>query len=361
MDDRFYAVILAGGKGERFWPLSTARRPKQLLALLGDKTLLAQAVDRLEGLIPPERVLVITSAALVDESRRAAPALPAGNVIGEPIGRDTAAAVALACALVRARRPDGVFCILTADQVMGDLPRYRATLEHSLRLAAEEDALITIGMRPTAPLTSFGYIEAETVHAERGGITFRKARRFVEKPDEVRAKEYVASGRFFWNAGMFIWSVPTLVRALQRHCPHLHALLERLQPVVGTAEFASALGREYPALPKISIDYALMEKSSDIVMAEGTFPWDDVGSWTAVAAHLPADGAANTVVGDVAAVEAGGNIVFSQGRLTALLGVKDLVIVQAEGVTLVCPRSRAQDIKKLVEQVKAAGRYDALL
>ena len=361
MNERFFAVILAGGKGERFWPLSTSRRPKQLLALFGEKTLLAQAVERLEGLIPPERTLVITSEFLVAATRAAAPALPAENVIGEPVGRDTAAAVALAAALVGARRPDGVFCILTADQLMEDLPLFRLTLEESLALAAREDVLITIGIRPAEPSTSFGYIHAGPVLSTSRGIVFHEALRFVEKPDLETARGYVADGHYCWNAGMFIWSVPTVTEALRAHCPHLFALIERLRPVAGTPQLAAALAREYPGLPKISIDYALMEKAKRIVMARGTFPWDDVGSWPAVAAHLPADAAGNTVVGEAELIDSAGNVIYSQGRLTAVIGVKDLVIVQAEGVTLVCPRDRAQDVKKMVERVKAAGRHPEVL
>lgn len=360
MNEQDFAVILAGGRGERFWPLSTSRRPKQFLSLVGDRTLLAQAVDRLEGLIPPERVLVITNAEFVDVAREAAPALPAENVIGEPVGRDTAAAVALGLAVVRARTPDPAFCVLTADHVIGDLDLFRATLRESLALARAEDALLTIGLEPAAPSTSFGYIEAGPPEADRDGIQFHRARRFVEKPDAETAARYVAEGNYYWNAGMFIWSAAALERALERHRPALHALARDLAPAVGTPGFADALRAAYDPLPRISIDYALMEKADNILMARGTFAWDDVGSWPALARHLPADADGNVVVGLAAGLDARDNIVVSRDRLTALIGVRDLIVVQAGRATLVCPKDRAQDLKALLAKLREAGHDDVL-
>ncbi len=361
MTESMYAVILAGGKGERFWPLSTSACPKQLLSLVGDKPLLAQAVDRLDGLIPPERVYVITNEDLVEPSQAAAPQLPPENIIGEPMGRDTAAAAALGAVLVKAHDPKASFCILTADHVIGDLDDYRATLRESLLLAQEEDVLITIGIQPNEASTGYGYIEATTAHTERKGVEFLKASRFVEKPDRETARRYLASGSFFWNAGMFIWSVPTLEKALRQHRPVLADMMDRLLPEVKTPEFLIELAREYESLEKISIDYALMEKADNILMVRGAFQWDDVGSWPALENHFERNADGNIAIGDCQAVETDGNIVYSKDHLTALIGVKDLVVVQAKGVTLICPRDRAQDVKKLVEKLKSTGGYDDLL
>ncbi len=361
MNTSDYAVILAGGKGERFWPLSTSRKPKQFLTLLGDRSLLAQSVDRLNGLIPPERVLVITHADFCETAREAAPDLPPENIIGEPVGRDTAAAVALGLALIRARDPEAAFCILTADHIIGDPKRFRATLAESLALARAEDVLITIGMPPTAPSTSFGYIETEGDPKPRNGIDFFRARRFVEKPDRATAERYLAEGRYFWNAGMFIWSVAALDRALAEHRPVLHAMAKELESTVGCPEFDEALRRAYEPLEKISVDYALMEKADNIVMARGSFPWDDVGSWPALDRHIAKNADGNTAVGDTLGLDAKDNIVVSPGRLTALIGVRDLVVVQAEGVTLVCPKDRSQEIKVLLERVREQKRHTELL
>ena len=361
MDTQRYAVILAGGRGERFWPLSTARRPKQLLNLVGDDTLLAQAVKRLAGLIPPERVLVITSADLVEASREAAPMLPSGNIIGEPMGRDTAAAVALAAALVKARDPQGVFAILTADHIIGDLPLFQTTLRAGMDLAAAGKVLVTIGLAPTEPSTAYGYIERAELSAEREGCSFFKAVRFVEKPDRERAAGYLASGRYLWNSGMFIWSVASIEAALQQHRPELGKLVETFAQAAQAGQLAESLATIYPTLQKISIDYAVMEKADNILVAEGRFAWDDVGSWTALENHFPKDASGNVVVGESVAWSAGDNIVISKDRVTALVGVRDLVVVQAEGVTLVCHREQAQNIKKLLETIRQSGQHAELL
>jgi mannose-1-phosphate guanylyltransferase len=360
MNEHAYAVIMAGGRGERFWPLSTSKRPKQLLSLVGDRTLLGQAVERLEGLIPPERVFIITNADLVDATRAAAPELPAENVIGEPVGRDTAAAVALGAALVKAKDPDGVFAILTADHVMGKLELYRKTLEEALDLAAKEAVYITIGIKPDEPSTGYGYVERGELHSE-GDIKFFAAKRFVEKPERAVAEEYLASGNFYWNSGMFIWSAKTVIDGLSQHKPELVEMIDRVIPVVGTDKFEAVLAAEYQDLVKISIDFALMEHVENILVAEGVFDWDDVGSWTALPAHFePIEG--NTSIGDVQVIDARNNIVCSKGgHLTALIGVDDLIVVQSEGVTVICPRDRAQDIKQMVQQVKATGSYDELI
>ncbi len=356
--EQTYAVILAGGRGERFWPLSTSKRPKQLVSLVGDETLLAQAVNRLDGLIPPERVFVITNADLVEASREAAPALPPENVIGEPIGRDTAAAVALAAALVGAKSEAASFCILTADHIMGDLEVYRASLRESLRLAQNQDVLITIGITPTEPSSGYGYIETGDPAEVCEGIRFFHAKRFVEKPDRETAAGYLKSGKYYWNSGMFVWSVRSLYTALQSHRPPLADLIDDLKPVIGTPQFADRLAEAYAGLEKISIDYAVMEKANNILMVQGTFAWDDVGAWPALENHFERNVDGNVVIGDCQSVDAAGNIVFSKDRLTALIGVTDLVVVQTDGVTLICPRDRAQDVKRMVEKLRQTGRHD---
>ncbi len=353
-----YAVILAGGRGERFWPLSTSSRPKQLLSLVGEETLMAQAVHRLEGLIPPERIFVITNTDLVDATCAAVPEVPAGQIIGEPMGRDTAAAVALGAVLVKARDPDAAFCVLTADHIIKDMDGFRNTLRAGLHIARNQDVLITIGMEPRGPSTGYGYIEAGESEYEEDGGSFLKAKRFVEKPDAETAEQYVKSGRYYWNSGMFIWSVSSVEQGMRQHRPKLADMMNRLSSQVGGTGFLEAVRHEYEQLDKISIDYALMEKADNIVMAKGIFDWDDVGSWPALENHFKADQAGNVVIGESEGLDAGANIVYSKNRLTALLGVDNLVVVQAEGVTLICAKDRAQDIKKLVEQVRKVGRYE---
>ncbi len=361
MSTPYYAVIMAGGRGERFWPLSTSKRPKQLLDLVGERALIAQAVDRISELIPPGNVFVVTNADLVVATRAALPELPAENIIGEPMGRDTAAAVALGCALVEAKDPAAAFCILTADQVMGDLPVFRATLRDALALALQEPVLITLGIRPAHPDTGFGYICAGERHAEQGETTFFRVQKFEEKPNLARARQFVSEGNYYWNSGMFIWSVATLREALERYCSPLVCMMDAVKPVLGGERFLSVLRTRYEMLSKISIDYALMEKADNILMAEGTFAWDDVGSWPALQNHFSPDEDGNTVIGNGEMLDSRGNILYSRNRLTACIGVKDLIIVQAEGVTLVCPKDRAQDIKLLVKALHERGDCGDLL
>ena len=336
-----YAVIMAGGKGERFWPLSTARRPKQLLDLAGGKPLILQAVDRLAGLVAPERILIVTNESLVEPIRALLGQGSPIGVLGEPVGRDTAAAIAAGAAWIRHRDPDGVFCVLTADHVIGDLPAFRDILSRGLELCARHDVLMTIGIAPTEPSSAYGYIEAGEGWQKSGDVEFFRVRRFVEKPDVETARGYVATGRYAWNSGMFIWSVRSIHRAL--------------------SEFQAALERDFPVLDKISIDYAVMEKARNIVVCKGTFAWDDVGSWPALESHLGKDGQGNATKGDVETLDSARNIVVSDGRLTALVGVDDLVVVQAEGVTLVCSKARSQDIKGLLARLRAQPEREKIL
>jgi mannose-1-phosphate guanylyltransferase len=361
MNENRFAVIMAGGRGERFWPMSTAKKPKQVLSIVGGRPMLAQAVDRLKGFIPPERVLVITNASLVEVSREAAPELPPENIIGEPFGRDTAAACALAAAIVKARCSDGSFCILTADHVMKDIPLFQQTLREGFEQAETRDDLVTIGIKPTFASTGFGYIETGDAIENDGDITFFKALRFVEKPDEATAREYIETGRFFWNSGMFIWKADALLDALRSYQPPLLAMADAMQPVVDSESFDVKLEEEYSKLEKISIDYAIMEKADNIITAVGEFGWYDVGSWPALEDHFDKDDAGNVMVGRGKLLDSADNIVVSGERVTALIGVHDLVVVQAENATLICPRERAQEVKEMVRLLEADGSYGDIL
>ena len=341
-----YAIIMAGGNGERFWPLSTPEHPKQFLTLFGGKPLIRHATDRLAGLIPPERTLVITAERLAAETRRALPGIPKGNVIGEPCRRDTAAAVACACGLVkRLGGPDAVGCILTADQLIGPATKFRRALKDAIRVASHADAIVTIGIAPDRPATGFGYIECGSRIETATATEFHAVRRFVEKPDEPTAKRYLKSGRFCWNSGMFIWRASVMEDAFARCAPDIAALIGG---VACAKSVRATLRKTYPALRAISVDYAVMEKVRKVVVARSDFTWDDVGSWTALPKHFPCDAAGNTCLGKTALLDTHGSIVVSEGgRLTAVLGMKDVVVVQTADATLVCAKSRVQDIKRL--------------
>jgi mannose-1-phosphate guanylyltransferase len=251
--------------------------------------------------------------------------------------------------------------VLTADQVMGDLDVFKATLRGGMDLAEKNEILVTIGIQPVFPSTGFGYIESGADFAKAEGVQFKKAVRFVEKPALPKAQEYLASGKFFWNSGMFIWSVPTLAKAFAAHCPAMKKLMDELLAYAARGEIVQGLGKTYPGLTKISVDYALMEKADNIVMACGTFAWDDVGSWPALESHFPQDENGNTLIGDCQQVDSTSNIIYSKDRLTAVIGAENLIVVQAEGVTLVCPKEKAQDIKKMLARLREKGAYERLL
>ncbi|MBI2441755.1 MAG: NTP transferase domain-containing protein [Lentisphaerae bacterium] len=352
MNPESYAVILAGGQGERFWPLSTRARPKQLLALVGRRALLVEAVRRVRPIIPPRRILVITAEHLREAVQRLLPGLPKENIVGEPCGRNTAAAITLGAALIKARNPQAVFCVLTGDHLIDDLKVFHGTLRDAFRRAHEADVLLTIGLLPSFPSTGFGYIEAGERLAGKTRTVFYKVRRFVEKPDGRHAAAYIRTGRFYWNSGMFVWSLAAWERALKRYRPVLARALARLTPLVGRSGFQAGLKRIYTPLESISVDYAIMEKADNIAMAEGLFAWDDVGAWSALARHLPQDARGNVAIGPTELMEAAGNIVVADGGLVALMGVENLVVVKAGSAVLVCGKERSEDVKRLVAQLR---------
>jgi mannose-1-phosphate guanylyltransferase len=317
-------------------------------------------VNWLAALVPPEQVLVITNESLVEACRCAIPQVPAENVIGEPCGRDTAAACALAGAIVAKRCPDAVLAMLTADHVMRDGDRFRAVLGAAYERALREPVIVTLGIKPDYPSTGFGYIECGEGAAE-SGVVFRPAIRFVEKPDRSTAEGYLQTGRYLWNGGMFIWHVRTLQDALDRHVPVLAQMTRDLMPAVDTAGFCSALRAAYAPLSRISIDYAVMEKAANIVTAESSFGWLDVGTWAALEKLHEKDAQGNILLGVSEALDSRGNLVVSRERLTALIGVEDLVVVHAGDATLICPKNRTEDVKQMVQALAARGDCDAYL
>ena len=337
----FYAVILSGGSGERFWPLSTSDRPKQFLSVFGGKSLIRQAVDRLKGLVPFERILVITADMLVKATRRELPELPRANIIAEPCRRDTAAAVATACGAVAA--------ILTADQLMRDVPAFRRVLADAARAAAATDDIVTMGVAPDYPATGFGYIQVGDPVPLRTKTAFHRAVRFVEKPDAKTAAKYLASGKYAWNAGMFVWKVATMKAALVARAPAL-AILEAAV-ADRKNRVPAVLATLYPQLPRISIDYAVMEKVQNILVSRAAFGWDDVGTWSAADRHLATDARRNVVKGNVATLDVSDSVAISEGPHVAVLGVEGLVVVATKDSVLVAAKDRVQDLKKLLAKM----------
>lgn len=367
-----FIVIMAGGKGERFWPVSREATPKQLITLLGGRSFLQQAVDRVRPLVPIENILIITNVVQAAAVRGQLPELPPDNIIGEPMGRDTCAAVALGAALVGARDEAGVLAVLPADHVIPDAACFQQVLSDAFELAARQDVIVTIGIPPTSPETGYGYIQAGSallsdVDGQSLTTRFFKAERFVEKPNLETAGRYLAEGNFRWNAGMFVWSYQTIHSALVEHQPEIAAAADRWRQsaVRGPGVLIEALAAEYPTVKKISIDFAVMERARNVVVADGAFDWDDLGAWPALSRHLSRDADGNALVGSVVQVGAAGNIVYdarTRGRTPiTLVGVKDSIVVLTDDAILVAARNEAQRIKELVRQLAANPAFAALV
>ena len=358
-----FVVILAGGKGERFWPLSRQARPKQLLPIVGDKPMLAQTLSRVGRVVPRKNILIITNAAQAAAVREVCRGLPARNIIAEPVGRDSGPAVGLAAALVERVDPRGVFAILAADHVIHDEAAFRRDLKAAFAAAEASPVMVTIGIVPTEPVTGYGYIKTAKKRSKVAPGTIQPVERFVEKPDLKTAKGYLASGDYFWNAGMFVWSVPVVLQAFADHAPALARGLATLRRLLGSGRpLTAVLKQVYPKLEKISVDYALLEHAKNVVVLPASFDWDDVGAWPAVARHRAADSAGNVQRGNAMVEQGSGNIVISAGKhLVTVLGVDNLIVVHTADATLVCPRDRAQDIKALLKRLAADPAGSTLL
>ena len=354
------AVVLAGGVGERFWPQSRRRRPKQLLDLTGRGSMLDLTLQRLDGLVRPEDTWVMTFA----EQRAAVVAelkgrVPEANVIGEPDIRNTAPSIGLAAAVVRRTRGDEAILVLPADHLIEDVDRFREQVRAAARFIETEGshALLTFGIVPTRPETGYGYIRAGAARGRENDAAIFAVDAFLEKPTAEKAAELVGSG-CLWNSGMFLWRAGAVLDGIAAHLPELAAVLARIEQAVGTPEFGEVLKREYRQAPSVSIDYGLLEKSRDVVVMRADFAWNDVGSWEFVRTTGQRDAAGNVTVGDHVLIDAKENTVVAPGRVIGLIGVEGLVVVDAGDAILVCRRDRVQDIKQIVAELKRRGRDD---
>ncbi len=370
LKDRF-VIIMAGGRGERFWPLSREKMPKQLLTLFGKRSFLQQAVDRVLPLVPAKNIFIITNTAQVAEVRKQLPKLPKDNVVAEPMGRDTCAAVTLGAALVGARSTTGVMAVLPADHVIPEEKKFQQVLSDAFDVAAQGQAIVTIGIKPTEPATGYGYIHTGVElptppGAKKTKTIFFKAERFVEKPNFETALEYVNSGQYRWNAGMFVWSFITVTNGLEAHQPEMFAACQRWFKVAGNpAKLAKVLAKEYPDIKKISIDYALMEKAQNVIVADGAFAWDDLGAWPALARHIKQDPEGNAAVADFIHVDAARNIIYdarTKNRTPiCVVGLRDSILVQTDDAVLLAHKSQAQKIKELVKRMAGDARLKKLI
>lgn len=337
---------MAGGSGTRFWPRSRRRLPKQLLRITGTRTLLQATVARLKGLVPITHVLVVTHRDHAAEVRRQLPQLPAGNVLVEPVARNTAPCVALAALTIEERARDASFVCLPADHTIADPRRFRAVVATGFDWAERESCSVTIGIKPTDPATGFGYIRLGR-RAGRGGVSWADA--FVEKPSPARARRFFASGRYLWNSGMFVWRVATVLDLFAQHLPATVGALRTALRHTGRKRSA-AIARAYARVTPVSIDYGLMEKTQRVIVVPGDFGWNDVGSWAALQELQQGQGANGRA--PVVAVDAAGYVVFNPERLVALVGVDDLIVVDSPDALLICRRDRAQDVRRVVEELE---------
>jgi mannose-1-phosphate guanylyltransferase len=358
-----HAIVMAGGSGTRFWPASRAGLPKQLLPLAGDRTLLQDTVDRLDGLVPPDRTLIVTSARLLDAAARQAPQLPATALVGEPCKRDTAPCIGLAALLVSRRDPDATMAVMPSDHVIKPAAEFRRAIEQAAVMVEKAPGrLVTFGVRPTYPAESFGYIQqGERLPTAAGEAPAFTVATFKEKPPASVAADYVAAGTFLWNAGIFVWKAATIIAALDARQPETMAHLRRIAAAWDSPERDRAFAEEFAAIKGISVDYAVLEHATDVVVIEAPFSWDDLGGWSAAARQRGTDDAGNSSAGRHLAIETSGSIVHTDDRhLVVTLGVKDILVVHTPDATLVADRAHEEGVRKVVAELEKRGWTDYL-
>jgi mannose-1-phosphate guanylyltransferase len=361
------AVLLAGGRGTRFWPRSRISTPKQLLNIIGNKTMLRETVARLAPIVPLRHVWVVTNAEQSSGVRRELRRVPANQILAEPVGRNTAAAIGLAAIHLQRKYGDAVMVVLPADSYIADAARYRSLVRAAVELARTPGNMVVLGLRPTRPETGYGYIERGGVFARARGVAAYDVRQFIEKPSLPVARKYITSGKHLWNAGMFVWRASTFLNALEGFLPTTHAALMEIAKTIGTRRYASALTRIYPRLENISVDYAVMEPATQsesgtarkrkgagkasvhVSVIPANVGWSDIGSWAAVHELRAWKPGANVSAGPMFAADASGNYFWSPKKFVAAIGVHDLVLVETDDAILLCPRERSQDVGKIVK------------
>ena len=346
-------LIMAGGAGTRFWPKSRERHPKQLLPIVGEGTMLQNTVRRLQPLIPPENVFVISNSVQYPSIVEQLPMLPVENIIVEPRPKNTAACIGLGAVMLQQRDPEEVMVVLPADHLIGDDEVFCETLQNAAKIAAEREVLITIGIQPTYPATGYGYIQFSNERITVGPASAYRVKTFAEKPNLETAKSFLDSGDFLWNSGIFVWRIPVIMAQLEEHLPHHYDGLQEVVRHFSQPDRHAIVDRVYQQIKSISIDYGVMEKAQNVVVLRGLFRWNDLGSWDEVYKLLPKDQDYNATSGQPhVLLESSGCLIDVPGKTVAALGLRDVIVVETEDALLLCPRHRAQDVKDLVELIK---------
>jgi mannose-1-phosphate guanylyltransferase len=358
MNRHHYGLILAGGRGTRFWPRSRKRSAKQVLNVVGERSLIQSTVDRLTPLIAPERLWVLTNDHLRDIIIRQLPEVPRKQILSEPTQRNTAPAIGLAAQILHSLDPDAVMGVFPSDHVIGKIQQYRAVIRSAFKAAADRH-LVVVGIQPRWPETGYGYIEFPGGCAV-GGAAALPVRRFHEKPELAKARRYLKAGNFLWNSGMFFWRTDVLLDQLRHHLPRTATVLASL-PRFGSRAFAAGLERAFPLCDNISIDYAVLEKAAGVRgIAAGDFGWNDVGSWNAVYELLERDAQGNSIALESIVLDSHNNFVDARGKVVALIGVRDLIVVDTPDALLVAARDRAQQVGEIVKTLERRNRHDLL-
>ncbi len=359
-----YALIMAGGSGTRLWPRSRGSRPKQLLGLLSERTMLQEACHRITPLVPDDRIFVVTGETYTDVVRQQIPQVPAANIIGELEGHGTAPCIGLSALYLRQLDPEAVMAVLTADHYIEKADELRRALGAAVQVA-EEGHLVTLGIQPSHPATGYGYIHRGEKVGEVSGLDVYLVEKFTEKPDLPTAQAFMESGRYYWNSGMFIWKVSAILQEFERLMPQFYAQLMEIDAALGTAEERAVLERVWPKVENETIDYGIMEHADDVAVIPVDVGWSDVGDWTALSELLPADEEGNVIasssaVGQHVGLDTTGCLIHGSSRLVATIGLEDMIIVDTEDALLVCPRERAQEVRDLVRKLKESGKEEYL-
>lgn len=352
-----YAVIMAGGVGSRFWPRSKEKTPKQLLNITGKNTMIVDTVNRLDGLVDTKNIFVITNKVQKLMVIEQLPQLPPENIIAEPFGKNTAACIGLASVLIKNKNKDAVMITLPADHLIEDDIAFRNCLLNAAKHAEQSKGLVTIGIKPNRAETGYGYIRIKT---EEESSSIYKVLAFTEKPDSKTAQEFLLSGEYFWNAGIFIWRVDTILEEIKKYLPNLDSGLEKIEKAIGTDQFETTIVNVYNQLESISIDYGIMEKSAKVFLTAADFYWNDLGNWEAVYEVTPKDSEANALLGDVFTDATKNSYVYSPNKFTAVLGMENVIVINTDDAFLICSREKTQDVRKVVDYLKSKKRTDLI-